>query len=87
MSLRPHPDPYRSMPGTPLAVDPRAMSQAEMDLSMNHVRMGLEVPDYFGNGARYSGGPCPRSPYPGGYEQEPHHAYQAELERADHILR
>lgn len=87
MSIRPHPDPYRSMPGTPLAVDPRAMTPADMDIAMNHVRMGLEVPDYFGSGARYSGSPCPRSPYSGGYEQEPCIAYQADVDRADHIVR
>lgn len=87
MSLRQHPDPYRSMPGTPLSVDPRTMAQADVDMAMNHVRIGLEVPDYFGSGARYSAGPCPRSPYPAGYEQEPYNAYQAELDRADHILR
>ena len=75
------------MPGTPLGVDPRAMTQANMGIAMDHMRMGLEVPDYFAGGTRYSGGPRPRSPYPGGYEPEPFNAYEAEVDRADHILR
>ena len=70
MSLRSPHDTYRSLPNTPLAIDQRAMAPSDMNLAINHARMGLEVPDYFNGGAsgmnsRFSSsGLRPRSPYP-----------------------
>ena len=75
MSIRPPHDAYRSLPGTPLGVDSRAMAPTDISLAMNHARMGLDVPDYFSPGAgsmgqRFNSGMNPRSPFPNDMENE-----------------
>ncbi|MCJ1242084.1 hypothetical protein MMC14_010091 [Varicellaria rhodocarpa] len=75
ISIRPPHDAYRSLPGTPLGVDPRAMAPTDISLAMNHARMGLDVPDYFSPdvgsmGQRFGSGMNPRSPFPNDIENE-----------------
>jgi hypothetical protein len=76
MPLRPHLDSYRSLPGSPRPMDHRALSASDIGLAMNHVRLGLDAPDYFqhregGPPPRYSGSMMePPSPYLGEYESE-----------------
>ena len=74
MAIRSQFDPHRSLPGTPLGIDPRTMSQSDISLAMNQARMSLEVPDYFnaaGNvGPRFNGNLRSRSPYAGDFEPE-----------------
>lgn len=69
MSVRPQHDPYRSLPSTPIGMDPRNVSM-DMNSAMNHARLGLEVQDYFSGSPRFSGTMRPRSPYPHDYEPE-----------------
>lgn len=64
MSLRPLLDPYRSLPTTPLGMDPRSVSSMDINSAMAHARLGLEVQDYFSGSPRFSGNLRPRSPYP-----------------------
>ena len=67
--LRPQHDPYRSLPSTPIGIDPRNGS-IDINSAMNHARLGLEVQDYFSGSPRFSGNLRPRSPYPHEYESE-----------------
>jgi hypothetical protein len=76
MAVRAHPDAYRSLPTSPLPMDPRTLSGQDVGLALNHARMGLEMngPDYFHHPGR---APSPRygglrssSPYHGEYEGE-----------------
>ena len=75
MPMRSHLDAYRSIPSSPMPMDPRTFSGQDMTLAMNQATMGLEAPDYFHHpgrapSPRYSGGIGSRSPYPGDYEPE-----------------
>ncbi|KAL9602342.1 MAG: hypothetical protein Q9219_001908 [cf. Caloplaca sp. 3 TL-2023] len=47
MPIRPPQEAYRSMPGTPLGMDPRGVNSVDMAAAMEHARSGLEVGDYF----------------------------------------
>lgn len=67
--VRPQHDPYRSLPSTPISIDPRNLSM-DMNQALNHARLGLEVQDYFSGNPRFSGNMRPRSPYPHDYEAE-----------------
>ena len=92
MSVRPPHDAYRSLPGTPLGVDPRAMAPTDISLAMNHARMGLDVPDYFSPGAgsmgqRFGSGMNARSPFPGEMENERFSSYGGEASTPDMICR
>lgn len=67
--LRAQHDPYRSLPSTPLGIDPRN-GTLDINSAMNHARLGLEVQDYFSGSPRFSGTVRARSPYPHEYESE-----------------
>lgn len=64
MSLRPHHDPYRSLPCTPLGIDPRSLAAVDLAPMLNHARMslGMEAQDYFSS-SRYGGSARASSPY------------------------
>lgn len=69
MSVRlPH-DPYRSLPCTPLGMDPRNLAAMDLAPILNHARMGLEAQDYFSS-PRYGGSMRGSSPYPQGMDAE-----------------
>lgn len=69
MSVRlPH-DPYRSLPCTPLGMDPRNLASMDLAPILNHARMGLEAQDYFSS-PRYGGSMRGSSPYPQGMDAE-----------------
>ena len=75
LAVRPAHDAYRSMPGTPLGMDPRGHQSMDMAAAMNHARMGLEGGDYFfpgvngPNGSKFPPGAMrpgsPFGPFPG----------------------
>lgn len=75
MSLRSHQEPYRSLPGTPMGMDPRTLATMDIGPSLNHARSSLQVDDYFSGTPRYGTVMRPRSPYPGvaEFEQEQQH--------------
>ncbi|KAL8826518.1 MAG: hypothetical protein Q9191_003756 [Dirinaria sp. TL-2023a] len=75
MSLRSHQQPYRSLPGTPMGMDPRALATMDIGPSLNHARSSLQVDDYFSGAPRYGTAMKPRSPYVAvpNYEQEQQH--------------
>jgi len=86
MSVRAHPDSYRSLPSSPLPMDPRTLSGQDVGLALNHARMGLELngPEYFHHPGR---APSPRyggmgsgSSYHGEYEGERYSGRFEELE-------
>ena len=66
LALRPAHDAYRSMPGTPMGMDPRGSHAMELAAAMNHARAGLEragTDDYFLGAPQYQAGAMrPRSP-------------------------
>ena len=66
LALRPAQDAYRSMPGTPMGMDPRGSHSMDLAAAMNHARAGLEkasAGDYFLGGPQYQAGSMrPRSP-------------------------
>ncbi|KAL8986205.1 MAG: hypothetical protein Q9205_000279 [Flavoplaca limonia] len=66
LALRPAHDAYRSMPGTPMGMDPRGSHAMELAAAMNHARAGLEkagTGDYFLGAPQYQAGTMrPRSP-------------------------
>lgn len=66
LALRPAQDAYRSMPGTPLGIDPRGTHSMDLAAAMNHARMGLEGGgDYFLGAPKFPPGTMrPRSPMP-----------------------
>lgn len=70
MSIRPQHDPYRSLPVTPVGMDPRNIGSMDVAAAMNHARMGLEAQDYFSSSPRFAGNMRPSSPYPLAYEGE-----------------
>ena len=76
MPVRSGGDHYRSVPSTPIPMDPRIMSEQEIRLAMNHARMGVEEQDYFhsaggsGLAPRYTPSIVSRSPYTADYERE-----------------
>lgn len=72
MSVRPHHDPYRSLPCTPLGMDPRNLAAMDLAPALNHARMGLEAQDYFSS-PRYGGSMRGSSPYPHGMDVESFH--------------
>ena len=84
MPVRSGVDHYRSVPSTPMAMDPRSMSDQEIRLAMNHARMGVEEQDYFhsaggsGLAPRYTPSMVPRSPYAADYERERYTAFETE---------
>ncbi|KAI4281755.1 MAG: hypothetical protein L6R38_003468 [Xanthoria sp. 2 TBL-2021] len=50
LAVRPAQDAYRSMPGTPMGMDPRGPHSMDLAAAMNHARSGLEkasASDYF----------------------------------------
>lgn len=70
VALRSQHEPYiRSMPGTPLGLDPRALTTSDFSNALSHARSSMQVDDYFSGAARYPAIMRPRSPYPE-YEQE-----------------
>ncbi len=87
MSIRHADHRYGSMPTTPVpgyGIDHRSH---ELGSVLEHVRMGIEAPDYFAGAARYGCGLRPRSPYLGSYEQERYGGYGHELELNEMIRR
>ncbi|KAL8837590.1 MAG: hypothetical protein Q9170_002467 [Blastenia crenularia] len=65
LAVRPLPDAYRSMPGTPLGVDPRRPNAVDLAAAMTHAhaRMSLEGGDYFLDAPKFPPGTIrPRSP-------------------------
>ncbi|KAL8742015.1 MAG: hypothetical protein Q9184_008315 [Pyrenodesmia sp. 2 TL-2023] len=63
LAIRPAHEAYRSMPGTPMGMDPRGLNSMELATAMDHARSGLEGGDYFLGAARYPPGTMrPRSP-------------------------
>jgi len=62
-SLRSQQDQYRSLPGTPLGIDRRALATMDIVPALNHCRSLLQE-DYFSGGPRYPPTMRPRSPYP-----------------------
>ena len=69
MPMRPSHDAYRSLPGTPIGIDPRSMSGPELNMAMNQVRMGVDPQDYFhypgrAPSPRFSGGMTSTVQYP-----------------------
>ena len=93
MSLRPPHDTYRSLPNTPLGNDQRVMVPSDMNLAINHARMGLDVPDYFnavssGANPRFGSGLKPKSPYPAELlESERYHSFEPDHLSPDMICR
>ncbi|KAL8697921.1 MAG: hypothetical protein Q9201_006854 [Fulgogasparrea decipioides] len=66
LAIRPAQDAYRSMPGTPLGVDPRGANTMDLAAAMNHARMGLaDGGDYFLGAPKFPPRAMrPRSPMP-----------------------
>ncbi|KAL8950723.1 MAG: hypothetical protein Q9222_003259 [Ikaeria aurantiellina] len=65
LAIRTAQDAYRSMPGTPLGMDPRAVHSVDLAAAMNNARMGLEGGDYFLGAPKFPNGSMrPRSPMP-----------------------
>ncbi|KAL8639751.1 MAG: hypothetical protein Q9228_003247 [Teloschistes exilis] len=65
LALRSAQDAYRSMPGTPLGMEPRGANAVDLAAAMNHARMGLDGQDYFLGAQRFPPGAMgPRSPMP-----------------------
>ncbi|CAL8578155.1 hypothetical protein XPA_003957 [Xanthoria parietina] len=66
LAVRPVQDAYRSMPGTPMGMDPRGLHSIDLAAAMNHARSGLEkanASDYFLSAPQYQSGVMrPRSP-------------------------
>lgn len=66
LAVRPAQDAYRSMPGTPMGMDPRGPHSMDLAAAMNHARSGLEkasASDYFFGAPQYQAGVMrPRSP-------------------------
>ena len=71
LSVRPVHDVYRSMPGTPVGIDPRGPGAMDLTSAMSQSRLGFDVGDYFSANSRLAVGTLrPRSPLPGDYEHE-----------------
>ncbi|MCJ1386645.1 hypothetical protein MMC17_009771 [Xylographa soralifera] len=75
MPMRSSHDAYRSLPGTPMGMDPRSMSGSEVHMAMNQVRTGMDAPDYFHHPGRtpypqYNGGMTATTSYPGDFESD-----------------
>ncbi|KAL8849754.1 MAG: hypothetical protein Q9221_005298 [Calogaya cf. arnoldii] len=66
LAVRPAQDAYRSMPGTPMGMEPRGSHSMDLAAAMSHARSGLEragASDYFHGAPQYPGGAMrPRSP-------------------------
>ncbi|KAL8938267.1 MAG: hypothetical protein Q9216_003984 [Gyalolechia sp. 2 TL-2023] len=80
LAIRPAHEAYRSMPGTPLGMDPQGANSTELAAAMNHVRSGLEVGDYFLGAPKISPGPLnTRSPMMpvAGHHWDHNHGYSA----------
>ncbi|KAI4253755.1 MAG: hypothetical protein LQ352_003502 [Teloschistes flavicans] len=56
LALRPAQDAYRSMPGTPLGMEPQGANAVDLAAAMNHARMGLDGQDYFLGAQRFPPG-------------------------------
>ncbi|KAL9576537.1 MAG: hypothetical protein Q9212_007014 [Teloschistes hypoglaucus] len=56
LALRSAQDAYRSMPGTPLGMEPRGAHAVDLAAAMNHARMGIDGQDYFLGAQRFSPG-------------------------------
>lgn len=71
MSLRSQNEPHRSLPGTPLGTDPRALSTWDMGPMLREAHTMMPE-DYFSPTSRYTPALRPRSPYPavGDYEHD-----------------
>lgn len=63
LAIRPAHEAYRSMPGTPLGMDPRGANSVDLAAAMKHASLGFEGSDYFLNTPRLPPGTIrPRSP-------------------------
>lgn len=80
LAIRPAHEAYRSMPGTPMGMDPRGANAVDLATAMRHSRLDLEGGDYFLGAPKFPPGTLrPRSPMVpvSGHDWDHDHNYSA----------